>query len=82
MGGKIIPPLQRIMTKSPCIDCERRKANCHSVCPDGIAYEEYIRERNKQIRETKARDNPYSDYKRSERTKVIKKQKWSRSRLG
>ena len=64
---------------NPCTQkCERRKANCHATCPDGIAFEEYIRERNKQINEAKARDNPYCDYKRSERTKVIKQQRRSK----
>jgi hypothetical protein len=64
--------------KNPCTkDCERRKANCHSVCPDGIAYEEYIRERNKKIREAKAKDKPFGDYKRNERDKVIKHQRRS-----
>ena len=59
--------------KNPCArDCERRKANCHATCPDGIAYEEDIRERNAQIQEAKAKDHLYKGYKRNEYVKVEK----------
>lgn len=67
------------MKKNPCTkDCPNRNATCHCTCERGKAYEEYNRERNRQIREAKNKDKAYRDYKHSEADKIYKHQKWSK----
>ncbi len=64
---------------NPCTkDCPGRNATCHTTCERGKAYEEYNRERNKQIQQAKAKDRAYREYKMTEAEKIYKHQKRSK----
>lgn len=59
------------MNKSPCLNCNKRKINCHSKCTDYIAYHLYNQHRNQIIHKNKMKDTDFKDFK----TKILNKEK-------
>lgn len=59
------------MNKSPCLNCNKRKIDCHSKCTDYIAYHLYNQHRNQIIHKNKIKDTDFKDFK----TKILNKEK-------
>ena len=56
--------------KNCCLNCDRRTLGCASTCPDYAAMKEY----RQLINEARHKDVAFLDYRRQERTKILRKE--------
>lgn len=50
------------MNKNVCLNCKDRRLYCHSSCEKYFAYRKELEERNKVIRENRAKENAFNEY--------------------
>ena len=48
---------------NPCLHCIERAPGCHTRCPDGLEWDRQEKARRDKIKEAKAKEKDYSEFK-------------------
>ena len=67
---------------APCLDCEERTAECHSVCPKYIAYRDENIERSREIKAKVVKEQMLQRYEVEEAMKKKKNKRYPNAGKG
>lgn len=49
--------------KDPCADCKEEFPGCRRICPFGVAYQDYLRDKREKVKKAKRQEDEFTMYR-------------------